>query len=386
MQKGSVSVPGIGTFFRAFQPATIAPDTGQVEPPAEVIRFHGEVQLPSLYSSRLSELLFIHPDIAQQMEAELGDYLRQQLKSHGIAKLPALGYLEQKAQTPLCFVSLPAQKAFISDQYFGLKHVFLQPKPKPSGLPEKTPSQMRNANPPHEKLNGHTSIKWQPYLLVGLLVLIGVLIIYNGPFMNQRAHLAQGLVVNVEQSTPFDASYQDAPPEPLATASIPTSSTSTNKPLASSPGRKTQGDNLDVRPQPQEVARSTRNPIQGVSRGVGDAPAAPASSPSGSTNLNDLQEVLVKDQTTSFTSAKPVSKDLPVFHLISASFTRMEAAESYAADYIQKGYQTEILIPQNGPSTILRVSIFQSNEINEVKNFQKRLNLSGNELLWIFEE
>jgi hypothetical protein len=385
IQKGSVSVPGVGTFFRSYQPATVIPEKEQVLPPGEIIRFKDDVQLSVLFSGRLTEFLFLHPETAQQYEAELGGFMRQSLDSKGELVLPALGKLQRSEGENLLFSPERTEVLMATDKYYGLQPVSVTTKPKPSDLPDKTPAPMKNGPLTHESLNGKSSINWQPYLLVGLLVVIGVLIIYNGPFMNQHAHLAQGVEVNVEQSTPFNQAYVgNESTEPIASAEQGLPQPKSDLP-ATNREMVTVG-NTSVSAPGSSPTGTDPNARLGRTRGMEEnnlEETAAIGEVSG--NLSDLV-VVVDDQTQTMRSSRPVSKELPVYHLISASFTRMETAQSYLQEISSEGYQTEILVPKDGPSTILRVSIFQSNDLSEVKAFQKHLQLAGKELLWIFEE
>ena len=96
-------------------------------------------------------------------------------------------------------------------------------------------------------------------------------------------------------------------------------------------------------------------------------------------DLNIKSENPIKDFPT-------IKDNVPVFHLIAASFTRLEAAVEYVAQSEKEGYRVQIIFPEDGPSKIHRVSIYQSHNLTEVKSFQSQLMESGKELLWIYEK
>ncbi|MFK7925018.1 MAG: hypothetical protein AB8H47_23880 [Bacteroidia bacterium] len=366
---GSVSIPGIGTFYRTHKPALVHEEKGLISPPSESIRFKKEVDARVLFSKLLTEAQFLHPEISEQLEAEFSNYLRRRLRIDGRLSLPKVGLLHLMSDGQLTFTSFKVDNDRSDDYHFGLKPIKLPKKPKRSGIPEITMSPMNNGTPTYETTRKPSPIKWQPYLLVGILVLVGVLVIYNGPFLKSNAAQAS-VTINEESTTPFQEAYPDAKSidnKVIASAEKPTQRISNEKAPVTLPSQSTES---------QQKTRAL--PEEQKSRGEKEV----------------SEEVVILDMATDgkLSSLKPeanipetiLDPSATIYHLISASFTQLNKAEEFAADLKGEGFRTKIILPGDGPSQIHRVSIFQSNELNQVKDVQRQLENVGKKLLWIY--
>lgn len=367
---GSVSIPNIGTFYRTHKPALVHAEKGLISPPSEAISFKKEVDPSVLFSKHLTEAQFLHHETSEQLEAEFSSYLRRQLRLDRKVSLPKLGLLHLTSDGQLTFTSFKIDNNRSDDYHFGLKPIKLPNKPKSSGIPEITMSSINNGIPTYETTRKPSPIKWQPYLLVGILVLVGVLVIYNGPFLKSNVAEA-GVTINEERTTPFQEAYPDAnsiDKNVIASSEKPVQRTTTEK----APVTPSQSTSV----QSQQTTRAL--PKEQKSRGAKEV----------------SKEVVILDMSTDgkLSSLKPeanipktfLDPSSTVYHLISASFTQLSKAEGFAADMKGEGFRTKIILPGDGPSQIHRVSIFQSNELTQVKDVQRQLENVGKKLLWIY--
>ncbi|MEL6652176.1 MAG: hypothetical protein AAFQ87_15350 [Bacteroidota bacterium] len=205
IRHGSVSVPSIGTFTLSRQSALVQRNNALISPPREVVKWRKEVDPRFLFGKLLTEAQFLHPEISEQQETDLCLELQSRLRIDRKVHLPKLGTL-QKSDGKLSFTSIIKDTNRSDDQHYGLKPVKLPNKPKSSGVPEITNSPMNDGNQTYESTRKASSIKWQPYLLVGILVLAGVLVIYNGPFLRSQSN-SEGVTISEESTTPFQEVY-----------------------------------------------------------------------------------------------------------------------------------------------------------------------------------
>ncbi|MEM6343544.1 MAG: hypothetical protein AAF927_06670 [Bacteroidota bacterium] len=370
---GSISIPGIGTFYRTHQSASVHKEKGLISPPSEAVSFKKEVDSAVLFSKHLTEAQFLHPEIAEQVEAELSNYLRNQIKLDGSVSLPKLGLLHLESDGKLTFTSFEVESMRSNDQHFGLKPIKLPEKPKRSGIPEITMSPMNNGTSTYKSSRKPSPINWQPYLLVGVLVLIGVLVIYNGPFLKSSVS-DDRVTISEERVTPFQESYPDA--DDINTNAIASSQQGVTQQKAPAPS-----NSLPTRTESStqvEEETEIKAPINQVARGTKEI----------------SEEVIIEDMTSEGNLASlkrgpeipatTLDPSSTIYHLISASFTQMSKAEEFAASMKDEGFTTQIILPGDGPSQIHRVSIFQSNELRQVKDVQRQLEEAGKKLLWIY--
>lgn len=371
IRHGSVSVPSIGTFTLSRQSALVQRNNGLISPPREVVKWRKEVDPRFLFGKLLTEAQFLHPEISEQQETELCLELQSRLRIDGKVLLPKLGTL-QKSDGKLLFASIMKDTNRSDDQHYGLKPVKLPNKPKSSGVPEITISPMNDGNQTYESSRKASSIKWQPYLLVGILVLAGVLVIYNGPFLRSQSN-SQGVTINEESTTPFQEVYP-ANSETNPKAEI----ASAQKVVNPSPKRSPAVENAVVASEGQKETTEEATTANQRVRGLEDKPT----------------EVVIEDMATDGSLSDLANEDkLPqpvldptatVYHLISASFTQLSKAEEFASEMQAEGYKPEVILPGDGPSQIHRVSIFQSNDLSQVKDVQRQLEKAGKKLLWIY--
>ncbi|MEL7533469.1 MAG: hypothetical protein AAFN10_19300 [Bacteroidota bacterium] len=374
IRTGSISIPGIGTFYRTHKPALVQEEKGLISPPSEAVSFKKEVDSAVLFSKHLTEAQFLHPEIAEQIEAELSNYLRKQIKLDGSVSLPNLGLLHLESDGKLTFTSFKVDAIRSNDLHYGLKPIKLPKKPKRSGIPEITMSPMNNGTTTYKSARKPSPINWQPYLLVGVLVLIGVLVIYNGPFLKSTT-ADDNVVISEEHTTPFQESYPDAKAmDNQAIASAEKSvSGQQSAPVASSttaPKESSTSPQIDQTPATNldQVARGTKEVSEEIV----------------------IQDMSVADGSLSSLKRSPeipattLDPNSTIYHLISASFTQLSKAEEFAAAMKNEGFKTQIILPGDGPSQIHRVSIFQSNELPQVKDVQRQLENAGKKLLWIY--
>ena len=383
-RKGAISLPGIGTFLRTHKPAIFHAEGGELSPPGETYRFKKEVDISVLFSKILTEAQFLHIEISEQIEAELSEYLRHQLRLDGTVNVPGVGSLSGTSLGELVFSPLFTENERTSDHFFGLKSLDLPQKPKRSGIPEITMDPMNNGTTTYKQIKPKNSINWQPYLLVGLLVLIGVLVIYNGPFLKSSDNPSNEVFISEEQATPFEEEY--------ASANRSSGAPTTQKEIVSnSPSPQItasqQGLSRSSDPVPPPAQNDSKSEaVEGVvesqpnarERGVNQASELEIVDANETGNLSALQ-------TENIPVSTPLTPGKTVYHLISASFTMISSAEDHAREMKDQGFKPEIILPGNGPSQIHRVSIFQSNDQQQVRDLQQQLEQSGRELLWIYQ-
>ena len=375
IRTGSISIPGIGTFYRTHKPALVQEEEGLISPPSEAVSFKKEVDSAVLFSKHLTEAQFLHPEIAEQIEAELSNYLRKQIKLDGSVSLPNLGLLHLESDGKLTFTSFKVDAIRSNDLHYGLKPIKLPKKPKRSGIPEITMSPMNNGTTTYKSARKPSPINWQPYLLVGVLVLIGVLVIYNGPFLKSTV-TDENVVISEEHTTPFQESYPDANAidnQAIASAEKGVSQqqvapASSNTAAVSKETSTTQQVDQSTSPTSNQVARGTKEVSEEIV--IEDMSVADGS-------LSSLKRSPEIPTTT-------LDPNSTIYHLISASFTQLNKAEEFAASMKDEGFKTQIILPGDGPSQIHRVSIFQSNELLQVKDVQRQLEDAGKKLLWIY--
>ncbi|MEL7340951.1 MAG: hypothetical protein AAGM67_10725, partial [Bacteroidota bacterium] len=371
IRHGSVSVPGIGTFIKSRQSALVQHENRLISPPREVVKWRKEVDSRYLFGKLLTEAQFLHPEISEQQETELSLALQSRLRVDGKAVLPELGTLIVR-DGKLRFTSTMKDTDRSDDQHYGLQPVKLPNKPQSSGIPEITTTPMNNGNQTYETTRKASPIKWQPYLLVGILVLAGVLVIYNGPFLRSQAN-TKSVVISEENTTPFQEVYpstsEESPEAEIASAQKVSNTTAQQKPAAVQPTPAEESTETTIEPKPAETQRV---------RGLEDK--------STEVVIEDLAtdgklSDLANESTIPQTVLDPTAT---VYHLISASFTQLSKAEGFADEMKAEGFRPEVILPGDGPSQIHRVSIFQSNDLSQVKDIQSQLEKAGKKLLWIY--
>ncbi len=362
IRTGSISIPGIGTFYRTHKPALVQEEKGLISPPSEAVSFKKEVDSAVLFSKHLTEAQFLHPEIAEQIEAELSNYLRKQIKLDGSVSLPNLGLLHMESDGKLSFTSFKVDAIRSNDQNYGLRPIKLPQNPKRSGIPEITMSPMNNGTTTYKSARKPSPINWQPYLLVGVLVLIGVLVIYNGPFLKSTVS-DDNVVISEERTTPFQESYPDAnnlDNQPIASAEKSAAKPQTTPVKTNSTAAK---ENTSANQMVESVPTSPPNQVaRGAKEISEEVVIEDMASEDG--NLSSLKTSPEIPTTT-------VDPNSTIYHLISASFTQLSKAEEFAASMKEEGFKTQIILPGDGPSQIHRVSIFQSNELPQVKDVQR---------------
>ncbi|MCB0836446.1 MAG: hypothetical protein KDD99_07235 [Bacteroidetes bacterium] len=391
------SIPGLGTFHKAYKEASFDETHLQFLPPSMEIVFKQHSNEGLDLSNYLTSYLQIHHLEARQIVSDIHLIILSSLEENGYFEIPAVGTLHKTANHNLEFLMFSASENALADEYFGLEPVRFSRKSELMLQQSDNPTYMNNPNNPEKSLN-FSSVGWKTFLLVALIFTLGFLIVDQGPFVIHRSSLGKDMlqVRNVEP-TRVNGDFMAINRTPVEENAVNKSEEPEDSELLDGNQRQTEDRSLNAGDTPEpvivddpRVARKAKSEesfdeSQMATRGGSGSETQRLANPVDKPVNLSVLDTANDDQNTSNQTARLMPQTIN-YHLIAASFNTLQSAQNYIDNLSEGSLDAIILLPPEGSSQTYRISIYRSKDKNKVESFKTKLEKLGRKSGWIYKE
>ncbi len=380
------SIPGLGTFRKVHLSAALDEEENLVHPPRVEIEFSPQVDTRLSFVRYLTQQVQIPPEEAEKIVADISEDIKGQVREEGNFDMPEIGVLYGDGKGSYAFSPYEDSRDAFSSEFFGLPPIDLnshgevgeyfspvEPEDKSMTQPKPAQPSERNRRPGFSALT---------LILVFLILGTAGIFVWQNQALTRSSLLDKNYLSITGSSS--EGSEMLADNQAFEEFEVPES-----QPAANAEARR-QGDG-----EKPDAGPASSSSQENTTSSPSSKPSSPrleetppftnsrALEPMGLPRGGGNQEEEGSMETFNSANAR-LSQAQSSYHLIAGSFAKPTLAERFKKQLLEEGYKKVEILPSPEIGKY-RVSIFQSQNLQEVKIFQSNLKEQGRRKGWILE-